>query len=143
MKKLVSLSLLFFIISCIRPNTDSSFSKPIKIIKFMGVDSYSNNINPEIFWAHTDEHMFLFMERAAFLSDIETYKETSSSSLHEYIYAFITPKDTLYSDYTLKSWILIRGNKEKYYYDEKGKTSEFLKTTYPFFRDCSYLQDSK
>ncbi|WP_330747028.1 hypothetical protein [Chryseobacterium sp. CP-77] len=106
----------------------------------MGVDSYSSNINPQIFWNQTDEHMFLFMNKVAFLSEIETYKELPKSTLQEYIFAFITSKkDTLYSDYNLKSWILIRNKREKYYYDEQGKTAEFLKSTYPFFRECSYM----
>ncbi|WPO89323.1 hypothetical protein [Chryseobacterium sp. HR92] len=140
MRKLVSFCLLFFLLSCHIKNTDSDFSKPIKIVRFMGVDDYSSNINPQIFWSQNDEHMFLFMNKAAFLSEIETYKEMPESTLQEYIYAFITSKkDTLYSDYNLKSWILIRNKREKYYYDEQGKTAEFLKSTYPFFRECPYI----
>ncbi|MDR6919555.1 hypothetical protein [Chryseobacterium sp. 2987] len=139
MKTLISLSLLFFLLSCTTQKSDPNFSKPIKIVRFMGVDSYSSNINPQIFWSQSQEHMFLFMEKADFLSEIENYKETDKSNLQEYIYAFVTAKkDTLYSDYDLRSWILIRNNKQKYYLDEQGKTSEFLKRTFPFFRDCSY-----
>ncbi|MDR6464591.1 hypothetical protein [Chryseobacterium sediminis] len=114
MRKIISFCILFFLLSCHIKNTQSDFIRPIKIVRFMGVDNYSFNINPQIFWSQNDEHMFLFMNKAAFLSEIETYKEMPESTLQEYIYAFITSKkDTLYSDYNLKSWILIRNKKRE------------------------------
>ena len=137
MYKIFLCLLLTLVFSCKTKNNITGDLSKIKIVKFMGVDMYSTEISKKIFWTYDDEHMFLFMKKAGFLSDIETYQEERQSSLKEYTYAFITPtKDTLYSDYSLKPWILIRNKKEKYYYDKSGKISEFLRRTYPFFRDC-------
>lgn len=134
---------LFFLLlcSCITKNS-SEHIKPTKIVKFMGVDMYSTDIDKQMFWSYPEEHMFMYMNKAGFLNDIESYKKEKGSSLKEYIYAFITPTDTLYSDYSLQSWILIRNKKENYYYDEEGKTMRFLKRTYPFFRDCPYTVEN-
>lgn len=129
--------LLMLMFSCKTKNNSTSDSSKTQIVKFMGIDMYSTEISKKKFWLYDDEHMFLFMQKADFLNNIETYREEKQSSLKEYAYAIITPsKDTLYSDYSLKPWILIRKRKEKYYYDDEGKTVKFLKTVYPFFRDC-------
>ncbi|MGU3377655.1 hypothetical protein [Chryseobacterium sp. M5A1_1a] len=141
-KIFLCLLLLMLTFSCKPKNNIITNSSKIKVIKFMGVDMYSTEIDKKKFWIYEDEHMFLFMKKAGFLSEIERYKELENSSLKEYAYAFVTPRDTLYSDYSLKSWILIRNKKERYYYDEQGKTSEFLRKVYPFFRDCPYVSDA-
>lgn len=142
MKKIIPLLILLFIFSCITKNNINHDSiKSLKIIKFMGVDMYSSGISKRVFWTYDEEHMLMYMKKGGFLSDIETYQEEKKSSVKEYIYAFITPTDTLYSDYSLQSWILIRNKKEKYYYDNEGKTKKFLKSTYPFFRDCPNIDD--
>ena len=137
MKKMIPLILLLIIFSCITNNINTAPVKSLKIIKFMGVDMYSVGISKKVFWTYDDEHMFMYMRKGGFLSDIETYKESKTNKLKEYTYAFIKEKDTFYSDSSLKSWIIIRNKKEQYFYDEAGETAIFLKR-YPFFRDCPY-----
>jgi hypothetical protein len=139
MYKIFLCLLLILAYSCKTRNNINGDSSKIQIVKFMGVEMYATDIDKQMFWSYPDEHMFMYINKEGFVSDIETYREEKRSSLKEYVYAFTTPsKDTLYSDYSLKSWILIRNKKEKYYYDDKGGKVKFLKRTYPFFRDCPY-----
>lgn len=139
MKKLLSIILLLSIFSCsTKKNTENAM--PIKIVRFMGIDHYSINVNPQIFWKFNEEHMFLYMNKAGFLADVEKGQELDKNNVNEYTYAFIISKDTLYSDSSLKSWVVIRNKKQKYYYEKTGRVANFLKETYPFFRDCVYDQ---
>lgn len=144
MNKPALLIILLIFFACNTKNHISqSPSKPIKIIRFMGNDHYPTEISRDMFWKYNEEHMYIYWDKAGFLSDIEKYDEEEESSLKEYTYAFITPTDTLYSDYSLKSWILIKNKKEKYYHDKTGKTAFYLKMSFIFFQDFSYLPDMK
>ena len=128
------------LLSCVTKNriTDES-TKPIKIIKFMGVSTYPTEISKKIFWnSDTEEYMYTYWDKSDIVSNIVSLVETNENFIKEYDYVFITPNDTLYSDSSLQSWVLVRNKKEKYYYDKSGKIALFLKSTYPFFRDCPY-----
>lgn len=143
MKKMIPLALLLIIFSCISKNNISKDSaNSLKIIKFMGVDMYSSGISKNVFWTYDEEHMFMYMKKGGFLSDIENYKKTEANSLKEYGYAFIKGNDTIYSDSDLKVWEITKNKKRTYYYDESGETANFLKR-YPFFRDCPYTPDNE
>ncbi|MGU3377663.1 hypothetical protein [Chryseobacterium sp. M5A1_1a] len=134
--------ILFLLFSCNAiTNKDKKQTESVKIIRFMGIGSYSTGIYKKIFWTYDEEHMFMYMRKGEFLSDIEKYKETNPNNFKEYAFAFIKAKDTIYADESLKYWLLIRNKKERYYYDEEGETSEFLKKVYPFFRDCPYVSN--
>ena len=114
MNKIFLCLLLILSFSCSTKKSLTNEQPPkIKVVKFMGIDMYSHEINKKLFWTYDEEHMFMYMKKGEFLSDIEKYRKEKESSVKEYIYAFITPTDTLYSDYSLQSWILIRDKKRK------------------------------
>ena len=112
-----------------RDNNSFSFNEnrvnEVEAIKFMNtVNEYPIAIYEKTFWQYREEHAKLLIKNSGFIDDIKSIKDTTSIYFKDYNYAFIVRKDkeidTLYSDYTLKSWILKKGNKNIYFYDEKG-----------------------
>ncbi len=113
----------------------------VEVIKFMGtITTQPYSVDEKIFWNNRDEHAKLIIRNNDFIEDIKTLNDTTSKNFREYNYAFIVRKgkeiDTLYSDYTLKTWILKKDKKETYYFDEKGETAENLRHMYSFFNEC-------
>ncbi len=98
------------------------------------------SVDEKIFWSYQDEHAKLSISSSGFINDIKTINDTTSTYFEDYNYAFLVKKgskiDTLYSDNTLKTWILKKGKKKIYFYDKDGKTAENLRHTYSFFKDC-------
>lgn len=113
----------------------------VEVIKFMGtITTQPYSVDEKIFWTNRDEHAKLIIRNNDFIDDIKVLKDTTSKKFRDYNYAFIVKQgnvtDTLYSDYTLKTWVLKKGKKNIYFYDEKGETAENLRHMYSFFNDC-------
>lgn len=133
-----------FLISCssnLRQKQTKDELNYIQAIKYMGtITTQPYSIGEEMFWRNTDEHVKLIIRNNEFIEDVKAIKDTTSKYFGEYNYAFIVIKgnkiDTLYSDYTLKTWIIKRKDKEEYIYDEKGEIAKNLRNRYSFFNDC-------
>lgn len=146
MRKVSKFCTIIFIVSSISSckinNSISSHEvENVIVIKFMGtITTQPTSISEKVFWTLEDEHAKLIIKNIGFINDVKEIQNHSSEHFEDYNYAFIIKNhkaiDTLYSDYTLKSWILKKNNKLTYYYDEKGKVAENLRHTYSFFRDC-------
>ena len=146
MKKVATLCTITFIVcimtSCKVNNKSSSREvENVSVIKFMGsITTQPTSVSEKVFWTLEDEHVKLNIKNIGFIKDVKEIQNHSSEHFEDYNYAFIVKNhnviDTLYSDYTLKSWILKKNNKLTYYYDDKGKVAENLRHTYSFFRDC-------
>lgn len=113
----------------------------VEVIKFMGtLGTQPYSVNEKMFWSNKEEHAKLFINNKGFINDVRAIKDTTSTNFEDYKYAFIVKQgkvtDTLYSDYTLKTWILKKGKKNIYFYDEKGETAENLRHMYSFFNEC-------
>lgn len=148
-KILISFVLFFgiFFSSC-KTNVNNSSSNfkqdniyKVEVIKFMGtLNTQPYSVNEKMFWSYKEEHAILIINNLGFIDDIERIKDTTSTNFEDYKYAFIVKHnkvtDTLYSDYTLKTWILKKGKKNIYFYDEKGETAENLRHMYSFFNEC-------
>lgn len=149
-KKLLIKFVLFFVLfisSCkTGVNTNSSNLKQdnidkVEVIKFMGtLGTQPYSVNEKMFWSKKEEHAMLFINDKGFINDVRAIKDTTSTNFEDYKYAFIVKQgkvtDTLYSDYTLKTWILKKDKKKIYFYDEKGETAENLRHMFSFFSDC-------
>ena len=115
--------------------------KSIYAVKFMGsITTQPYPINEKTFWNNTDEHAKLVIRNNDFIKDVVSMKDSTSTYFLDYNYAFITKNgktiDTIYSDSTLKSWILIKDKKKIYFYDEKGEIAKNLRLLYSFFNEC-------
>jgi len=113
----------------------------VEVIKFMGsIRSQPYSINEKIFWSYPDEHAKILIKNIGFINDVKSIKDTTSTNFEDYNYAFLVKNgrqvDTLYSDSSLKTWILKKGKKNIYFYDKKGETAENLRHTYSFFKNC-------
>ena len=147
MKRIILIGFILLFISC-KTNvyTKSSYLKhdtidKVEVIKFMGtLRTQPYSVNEKMFWSYKEEHAILFINNLGFIDDIKTIKDTTSTNFEDYKYSFIVKQnkvtDTLYSDYTLKTWILKKGKKNIYFYDEKGETAENLRHMYSFFNEC-------
>jgi len=144
MKKTTILFLILFAYcSCKTENKiiNSNDKDGIEAIKFMGsLTTQPYSIGEKTFWNSTDEHAKLFIRNNNFLANVKNLTNHSRQNFKEYNYAFIIKKnkkaDTLYSDSSLKSWVLKNRNKMSYYYDEEGIIAESLRGSYSFFYDC-------
>lgn len=148
MKKKIILSTFFVFLFCSCNSSKSIFIdngkieyEEILVIKFMGtITTQPYAVMEKSFWAFKDEHTFLKIKNNDFIEDVKKLKNNNSEKFREYNYSFIVKNtktiDTLYSDNTLKSWVLKKNNKEIYYYDEEGKIAENLRNIYSFFYDC-------
>ena len=150
MKEKIILIFSLGILSCSVKRTDASqhvsselVTPRVEIIKFMrSITTQSRSVDEKMFWANKREHAKLTIADDGFIEDVKKLKtnDISQSQFEEYHYAFIVFNsqkiDTLYSDYTLKSWILKNKGKDKYFYDEKGITRDNLQQFYSFFYDC-------
>lgn len=139
---ILSLFALVFI-SCKSSKTDILSKKvdEVEVIKFMGtITTQSRSIDEKAFWYFKDEHAKLIIRNSGFIEDVKDVKNHKYDDFEEYNYAFIVKKgksvDTLYSDNSLKTWILKKNKENIYYYDEEGKIAENLRNTYSFFREC-------
>ncbi|MCF6133544.1 hypothetical protein [Flavobacterium wongokense] len=148
-KTTVIFGILFGVLSCTSKKVvveetekNSQNRNKVEIIKFMGtITTFSTDIGEDTFWNFPDEHAKLTINDDGFIEDIKSLKSKDESHFLEYTYAFIVHKknetDTLYSDSTLKTWILKKSNgKKEYFYDEEGITAENLRHSYSFFKDC-------
>lgn len=119
-------------------------SNTIEVVKFMYLDNYPMAIDTKSFWKFPNEHarFILPLGRKTFLDEVKTLQRNNCDSLTFINYAFVIKKkstlnDTVYADFTLKTWIFKENKKSvNCYYDEKGTYSEFLRENYPFFKDC-------
>jgi hypothetical protein len=112
-------------------------TETILAIKFMGtITTQPFSINEKIFWANKDEHVVLKIRNNKFIDKVKKMDSHVSKEFKDYNYAFILKKDTLYSDSTLKSWILKKGTENFYFYDKNGEIAESLRNTYSFFNSC-------
>lgn len=148
MKKIFYITIvihLFFLNSCKLTNKSVSKEKEeinqVEVIKFMGsITTQPYSVDEKMFWSNQDEHAKLIIRNNDFINDVINLKNHSNEKFYEYNYAFLVKKgktiDTLYSDYTLKSWILKKDKEEIYYYDENGEIAKNLRHTYSFFKDC-------
>ena len=114
----------------------------VEVIKFMGtLSTQPHDVNEDIFWSSPEEHAKLIINDDGFINDVKSLKSKDESHFLEYTYAFIVHRknetDTLYSDSTLKTWILKKSIGEKeYFYDEEEITVQNLRNHYSFFKDC-------
>lgn len=115
------------------------FSKEIKVIKFMAsISDYPRSISEKDFWGHPEEHAFIIIFNNDFLKSVKELTNENCSNFEEYNYAFIQNNDTIYSDFSLKTWIIKREGIEKEIclYDNQGVIAEELRTRYSFFNEC-------
>lgn len=113
----------------------------VNVIKFMGsISTQPYSVSEKNFWNNKDEHAKLIIRNNDFIKDVMSLKDSTSTYFLDYNYAFITKNgktiDTIYSDSTLKSWILIKDKKKIYFYDEKGEIAKNLRLLYSFFNEC-------
>lgn len=119
-----------------------NFDNEIVSIKFMAsVNDYPRSILKRDFWNHKEEHAILKVYNNDFLNSVMRLENNDCSNFEEFKYAFIQKNkstvDTIYSDYTLKTWIVKKEGKEEVcFYDEDGKIAEDLRNRYSFFKDC-------
>jgi hypothetical protein len=134
--------IVFLMVSC-KPKyfIESNKENEVTVIKFMGsITTYSKSIGETEFWLLKNEHAKLIIENTGFIDDLMKITNHSRDDFKEYKYAFIVKNrkqvDTLYSDYSLKSWILKKNKKETYFFDKSGEIAENLRHSYSFFYDC-------
>lgn len=114
----------------------------VEVIKFMGtVRSYSVDIYDKTFWLYPDEHARLTIQNGkGLVEEIKSLKDHRGEFFKNYNYAFLSKNgrsiDTLYSDYSLKTWVLKKNKKATYFYDEKGEIAKNLRSSYSFFKEC-------
>lgn len=111
----------------------------VEAIKFMGtITTQSTTVSEKNFWGYKEEHVKLNIKNNYIFDAVKKLTDNSKENFNGINYAFIseTYKDTLYSDSTLKSWILKNKEKTIYYYDEDGVIAEKLRSYYSFFYDC-------
>jgi hypothetical protein len=146
-KKLLISQVLFFTLFVNSCNTNrnaysiQSKVDKVEVIKFMGTKTTQPfSIDEKLFWRNEDEHAKLLIKNIGFINDIRSIEDTTSTYFEEYNYAFLVKSgrqiDTLYSDSTLKSWILKKGDKNIYFYDRNGEIAENLRQMFSFFKDC-------
>jgi hypothetical protein len=146
MKKIYLSIIIICLLSCnSKKNTFKNYGRidyeSVLVIKFMGtLTTHCRSVDEKTFWYDKDEHSFMKIRNNNFIDDIKKIKNNSIDNFREYSYAFIVDNgietDTLYSDNTLKSWILKKNKKEMYFYDEEGIIAEGLRNTYSFFYEC-------
>jgi hypothetical protein len=135
--------ILTFFCSCRTNVLEKNYidDKSIHAVKFMSsITTQPYPINEITYWNNTDEHAKLIIRNNDFIKDVMSLKDSTSTYFLDYNYAFITKNgktiDTIYSDTTLKSWILIKDKKKVYFYDEKGEIAKNLRLLYSFFNEC-------
>ncbi len=145
MKKRILIIFLIALTGCAinKEEKNSILSNNITVVKFMYLYDYPMAISTKSFWEHPREHaeFKLPLGKNTFLDEIKTLPKNNCDSLTFLNYAFIIKKkgnenDTIYADFTLKTWIFKEKRETICYYDEKGFFSKFLRQNYPFFKDC-------
>ncbi len=117
------------------------FDDEVEVIKFMGtITTQSRSIDEKAFWYFKKEHARLLISDSGFIDYVKTIKNNNFEYFDEYKYAFIVKKgkaiDTLYSDKTLKTWLLKKRNEKIYFYDENNIIGDNLRNSFSFFYDC-------
>lgn len=143
MNKLIILSFVLTSILTFKETNIMQKNSTITVVKFMYLDDYPMAIDTKSFWKFPNEHakFILPLGKNSFLDEIKTLPTNKCDSLTFLNYAFIVKtkkgqKDTIYSDFALKTWIFKQKEKSICCYDEKGRYSEFLRQNFPFFKDC-------
>ena len=148
MKAQIITTITLVLLSCGNKKIDNSQYRSTKlhvprveVTKFMGtITTQSRSIDEHTFWILKNEHAKLTINNDGFINDIKELKSNDKRQFEEYNYAFVVFNaakiDTLYSDFTLKSWILKNKGANQYFYDEKGITVQNLRQSYSFFYDC-------
>ncbi|MGU3377660.1 hypothetical protein [Chryseobacterium sp. M5A1_1a] len=134
--------LLPIIMSCFsNQKTKENKSRAIKVIKFMNtVNEYPFDYGEKMFWDNPEEHAVIYDTHFNIMDEVASFNSSDSKKFKNYKYCFIIPSslknDTLYSDFTLKAWIIKKNGTKEYYYDNTGKLANNLKGIYSFFYDC-------
>lgn len=134
----------FFIITGLFLNIKNIFLKEdrrIKVIKFMYVNEYPLDYGEKMFWDNAEEeHAFMYTSAFDIKSIVQKLPNDDSKTFKDYTYCFLQPKgnkyDTIYSDSSLKDWIIKKNGKKTRYYDKMGKIATDLRDNYSFFREC-------
>jgi hypothetical protein len=141
-KNLLSLFILLVVIFCFSGKiSETKKGNSTKVIKFMNtVNEYPFDYGEKMFWDNPEEHAIIYDTSFDFLKKVKSFRKSDSKKFKNYNYCFIIPSpsknDTLYSDFTLKSWIIKKDGIKTYYYDEKGEFANELRDIYSFFKDC-------
>lgn len=129
----------------------SSKTNEIKVIKFMYSKEYLFDYGEKMFWDNPEEHAFMNLdmkwgdkndpEKILNIKDkVLELNISDSKTFKNYNYCFLVPNknsiDTLYTDFSLKSWLYKKNGKKTYYYDESGYIAYGLRGNYSFFKDC-------
>jgi hypothetical protein len=135
-------------LSCVSTNYRSS-DHQVEVIKFMGTyQTYSVEVNYDIFWEFPEEHARLNIINDFSLSEkfnkLPLKKEDESFEFLTYAFIYKNGKrtDTIYADQTLKAFKKYKFGKNKndieeiFYYDNSGETAKMLRSKFSFFKEC-------
>ncbi|TGD57856.1 hypothetical protein [Flavobacterium humi] len=123
-------------------NDDEIGQNSITAIKFMGtVTTHPSSTNEKSFWAFKDEHVILKIRNYNILDEVKSLKNKGNDMMMDVNYSFLIKQnnkitDTLYSDSSLKSWVLKKGKTYTMFSDDEGKIAQNLRQSYSFFNDC-------
>jgi len=113
----------------------------IKVIKFMYVNEYPVDSGSQMFWDNAEEeHAVMYQSRFNIKNLVQKLPVSDYKNFKNFNYCFLQPKgskyDTIYSDHSLKGWIIMKNGKPIYFYDKEGKLATDLRNNYSFFREC-------
>ena len=133
--------ILIIIFSFSKKNFDKEKNNSTKVIKFMNtVNAYPFDYGEKMFWDNPEEHAIIYENQFEILKQVTRLKKTDSKVFKNYKYCFIIPSkiqnDTVYSDFTLRAWIIKKKGIKTYHYDDTGKLANDLRSVFSFFNNC-------
>jgi hypothetical protein len=139
----IFLGYCFIIVSIFLSIKDISLKEDhrIKVIKFMYVNEYPLDYGEKMFWDNAEEeHAIMYTNAFDIKGIVQNLPNYKSKTFKDYTYCFLQPKgnkyDTIYSDSSLKEFIIKKNGKKTFYYDKEGKLATDLRYNYSFFREC-------
>lgn len=138
----------FLLLSCVSSKFHSN-EHQVEVIKFMGTyQTYSVEVNYDIFWQFPEEHAKLSIVNDFSLNEkfskLPLMKKDDSFEFLTYAFIYKNGKknDTIYADQTLKAFKKYKFGKNKndteeiFYYDTDGETANILRSKFSFFKEC-------